>query len=124
MPLTTTDKLRFATNAAEDKKARDIVILHLKEWTAFTDYFFICTGDSPPQIKAIVENIEVQLKKHGERPLGIEGSAHRHWVLMDYNDVIVHVFDGETRMLYNLEKLWIDVPRVNVESLSNRVIES
>jgi len=120
--LTTTDKLRLTANAAIDKRARDIVILCLKGLTAFTDYFFICTGDNTPQIKAIVEHIEGQLKNHRERPLGIEGLTQGRWVLMDYNDVLVHVFDEETRMFYNLEKLWIDAPRIKVESLSNQVI--
>ncbi len=82
--------------------------------TVFFDYFIICTGDNPFQIKAIVENIESKLKKHGIKPLGIEGLSNKKWILMDYNEIIIHIFDEETRLYYDLEKLWLDAPRVNI----------
>ena len=98
-----------------DKKAKDTVILELKELTIIADYFVICSGESTTQVKAIVENIDKRLKDHRQRPLGVEGLNSARWVLMDYGDVIVHVFEEETRTYYELEKFWLDAPKIAVE---------
>ncbi len=111
------EKIKWAVNAAKEKKARDVVIIDLRDLTVFADYFILSTGDNPPQIKAIVETIVQHLKKQWIRPLHIEGFTHKHWVLMDYNDIIIHIFDEETRQHYDLEKLWIDAPRIDIEML-------
>ncbi|MFN3740110.1 MAG: ribosome silencing factor [Thermodesulfovibrionales bacterium] len=109
------DKAKRVYELATDKKARDIVILELKDLTILTDYFIICSGDSTTQVRAIVEHIEENLGKAGLKPLSIEGLSYSHWVLMDYGDIIVHVFEEETRHYYELEKLWLDAPRIEKE---------
>ena len=80
--------------------------------TTIADYFVICSGESTIQVKAIAEQIEEKFKEANMRPLSIEGLKHSHWVLMDYGDIIIHVFENETRMFYELEKLWIDAKRI------------
>ncbi|NWF99070.1 MAG: ribosome silencing factor [Nitrospirae bacterium] len=105
----------MAAKAASGKKAKDIQILDLQSLTTITDYFLICSGDSITQVKAIQEQIEEKLKESGIRPQGIEGLRYAHWVLMDYGDVIIHIFEEETRSFYELEKLWIDAKKIPLE---------
>jgi len=98
-----------------DKKAQDVLVLELKGLSIIADYFVICSGESTTQVRAIVEAIEEHFLKKGTRPLGIEGLNYSHWVLIDYGDVIIHVFEEETRAYYQLEKLWLDAPRIHIE---------
>ena len=91
-----------------DKKGYDIKILDVQKLTNLTDYFIICTSDSAPQTKAIVEHIEEELKKQGIRPLHIEGKDHLDWVLLDYINIVVNVFNKDMREFYNIERLWSD----------------
>jgi ribosome-associated protein len=77
-----------------------------------SDFFVICSGDSVPQVKAIADNVETQLRERGIKPISIEGKTHAHWILIDYGDVVVHVFEDETRRFYELEKFWLDAPRI------------
>lgn len=81
----------------------------------FTDYFVICSGESTTQVKAIAEHIETEFMKKAIKPLSIEGLSYAHWVLIDYGDVIVHVFEEETRAYYELEKFWLDAPRITID---------
>jgi ribosome-associated protein len=74
----------------------------------------ICSGESTTQVRAIAEHIESEFKKHAVRPVSIEGLVYAHWVLMDYGDLIVHIFTQETREYYELEKLWLDAPRIAI----------
>ena len=106
------DKAIKAARASSDKKAKDIVILELKKLTVIADYFVICSGESTTQVKAIVDHVEEALAKHGVSPGRIEGLGNARWVLLDYGDVIVHVFEEETRNYYELEKFWLDAPRI------------
>ena len=100
-----------AVAAAQDKKAEDIVLMDMGLVSGMADYFILCTGTADLQIKAIVEAIENRLRKvFGESPWHVEGAEHRHWVLLDYVDLVVHVFDPERRELYDLERLWRDAP--------------
>jgi ribosome-associated protein len=110
------EKVSLAARLANDKKAVDLKVLDLQGVAVFTDYFVICSGDSTTQVKAIVDNIEDGLAAQKVKPLGIEGRSHAHWVLMDYGDVIVHVFERETREYYELEKLWLDAPEVKLDA--------
>ena len=98
-----------------DRKAKDVLILDIKDLTTIADYFVICAGESTTQIKAIAERIEEKFYESGIKPLGIEGMKYSHWVLMDYGDIMVHVFEEETRVFYELEKLWIDAGRVKLQ---------
>jgi ribosome-associated protein len=93
---------------AFDKKAKNVLVLDLKGLTIIADYFVICSGESTTHVKAIAESIEEKAKRSGIRPLGIEGLTHSHWVLMDYGDVMIHIFEEETRSFYGIEKLWMD----------------
>ena len=93
---------------ALDKKASDLIVLNVKSLTSITDYFLICSANSEPQIKAICDNIR---KGTPHKPFHIEGYEKLSWVLLDYIDIIVHVFKTEERKYYNIEKLWADAPK-------------
>jgi ribosome-associated protein len=96
---------------ASDRKALDIVKLDLREFIGFTDYFVICTGRTDRQVKAIHDAIHQGMKsEHGLLPRRVEGLTQAHWILMDYLDVVVHVFTPETRAYYRLEQLWGEAP--------------
>jgi ribosome-associated protein len=104
-----------AARAAVDKKAKDTILLELSDISAFADYFVICSGENPAQIRAIADSIdELFSKEFNLEPLGVEGLAHGRWVLMDYGDIIVHIFNNETRAFYDLEKLWMDAPKIEI----------
>lgn len=95
--------------AIRAKKAKDVVLIDLRDVSEMADFFVICTGESDLQVKAVVDGVRESIKeKLGERPWRTEGYSHRQWVLMDYVDVVVHVFDAERRDYYNLERLWAD----------------
>ena len=96
---------------ADDKKAIDIVALQVGEVLGYTDFFLICSGNTDRQAKAIHDGINEGLKKdHGVLPRRVEGLAEAKWILLDYLDVVVHVFTPETREFYGLERLWGEVP--------------
>ncbi len=96
----------YVVDAASDKKAQDILLLDVRGVASFTDYFVICAGTSERQIRAIAEGIDEALSRHGVEPYSREGTPADGWVLLDYSDVIVHIFAPEQRAFYNLEKLW------------------
>jgi ribosome-associated protein len=102
-------------NAAIEKKAQDPVLLELKGITSFTDYFLLCSGKSDRQVQAIAQAIEEALKRKGIRPLGQEGTIEGRWILMDYEDVVVHIFLEPVRKFYDLEGLWLDAPRIDMK---------
>ncbi|MEW6210111.1 MAG: ribosome silencing factor [Acidobacteriota bacterium] len=108
--------IETAARAASDKKATDIVALDLREVASFTDYFLLCTGGNARQVAAIAEAIEDELRKSGRRPLHTEGYANAEWVLLDYGDFIVHVFQSATRRFYDLERLWRDAKRIEFDN--------
>jgi ribosome-associated protein len=101
-----------AAHAAADKQAVDVTILDVSGLIVITDYFVICSGTSDRQVKTLVEEVEKAVRGLGERPIRREGEADAHWVLLDYVDVVVHVFAQEEREYYDLERLWSDAPRV------------
>jgi ribosome-associated protein len=101
-------------NASLEKKAKDLTILRVKEISAFADYFIICSGTSDRQVRAIAAAIQENLKKADILPLGVEGEAAGSWILMDYNDVIIHIFLESVRNFYDLERLWSEAPRMAV----------
>jgi len=107
-------KSLICLKAAIEKKARDPVLLELKGISSITDYFLLCTGKSDRQVQAIAQAIEEELKKNGIRPLGQEGTAQGKWILMDYGDVVVHIFLEPIRKFYDLEGLWIEAPRMGL----------
>jgi ribosome-associated protein len=103
-----------AVRAAEDKKALDLVTLDLRKAAGFTDYFIICSGANPRQIRAIADGVMEALAADGAKPAHIEGYERSEWVLIDYFDFIVHVFSQETRLFYGLERLWGNAEKVDV----------
>jgi ribosome-associated protein len=109
-------KYMLCAEAALEKKALDLIILEIKEISSFADYFIICSGNSSRQVQAIASAIEMNLKKQGIYPLGIEGFSEGQWILLDYEDVIIHVFYQPLREFYELERLWADAPIVTFES--------
>jgi ribosome-associated protein len=108
-------KSLLCLKAAIERKALNPVLLELKGKTSFTDYFLLCSGKSDRQVQAIAQAIEDALKKKGIRPLGQEGMTGGRWVLLDYEDVIVHIFLEPVRTFYDLEGLWIDAPRIDLQ---------
>jgi ribosome-associated protein len=96
----------------EDRKAEDIVLLDVREITILADYFVICSGTSERQIRALSNDVSRQLKSEVGAPLNIEGEASGGWVLIDYGDVVVHIFAPETRKLYDLEGFWQDAKTI------------
>ena len=96
---------------ALERKAYDLAVLEVGKLTSVADYFLICTGRSDTQVQAIVQSIEENLKRQGIRPLSIEGYTSAQWVLMDYGDVVVHIFYRPVRAFYDLERLWSRAPR-------------
>ena len=104
-----------AARAADSKKATDIRVIDLREITSFADFFVICSGSNQRQAQAIANDIETELKKHGERPSSVEGFGNAEWVLMDYGDMVVHIFSDQARKYYDLDRLWRDGKDVAVE---------
>lgn len=100
--------------SALDKKASGVVVLDMRGLLTFADYFVICSGASKTQVDTIVEHILRSLAKRKLRPSGTEGRKTGSWVLLDFGDVIAHVFEEETRGFYELEKLWLDAPKIPV----------
>jgi ribosome-associated protein len=101
-----------AVGAAEAKKAEDMVVLDLKKAGGFTDFFVICSGANPRQIRAIADAVMDALAAEGTKPAHVEGYDRSEWVLIDYFDFIVHVFARETRIFYGLERLWGNAERI------------
>ncbi|GAK60674.1 iojap-like protein [Candidatus Vecturithrix granuli] len=115
MITVTKDEAVAVARVALDKKAQDVLLLEISALVSYADYFLICSGRSSVQVKAIAEAIERNLRERGIRPLHVEGATEGRWILMDYDELIVHVFLEETRQFYNLERLWNDAPRIAFE---------
>jgi ribosome-associated protein len=118
MLLTLAEKTRLCAVAADSRKAEDIVVLDVQPFSSVADRFLICSGSSDRQVRAIADAIEEQLAHSGEKPLAVEGYQKGTWVLIDCADLIVHVFDDETRRFYNLERLWHRAAHVEVPGLA------
>jgi len=111
------DTLKLAVTAADDKKAHDLVALNISEIASFTDYFLFCTGDSSRQMQAIADEIELRLTAAGLRPAHIEGYQNAEWILIDCGDLVVHIFSKTARTYYDLERLWRDGKKLDIEKL-------
>lgn len=105
----------LAARIAADNKGRDILVLDMRPCTPLFDFFVIATGTSRRQIHTLAEEIDAGLRAEGDERMGIEGYEASKWVVQDYGDVVVHVFDPEARGYYNLDDLWADAPRVDWE---------
>ena len=110
---------RKIAQVASDHKALEIQVLDLRALTSFTDFFIVCSGASDRQVISIADAIHHELKGSGRLPLGEEGLRSGHWALLDYGDVVVHVFYAPTREHYALEKLWFDAPRIAFKGIND-----
>jgi ribosome-associated protein len=99
------------------KKAENLIVLDVRELTSVADAFIICSGRSNRQVQAIAEHVQTELKKKQKKPLSTEGLSEGHWVLLDYGDVIIHVFYEPVRSFYDLEGLWMDARRIETKSM-------
>lgn len=103
---------------AQSKHAEKIVIFHVTALSSLADFFVVCSAESLPQIRAISEAVEDTLSKEGRQPLGVEGRQGGVWMLMDYSDVIFHVFQEEARDFYGLDRLWGDAPQITLSPIA------
>jgi ribosome-associated protein len=109
------EKFLLCVNAALTKKAQDLILLDMRKISSFADYFIICSAQSSKHVQGIVSFIEESLAKKGIYPLGIEGFIQGRWILMDYSEIIIHVFYQPVREFYDLEGLWSDAKRIPVQ---------
>ncbi len=112
--LETREYALLAAHAAAEKKATDVVVLDVGASLVITDYFVIATGSTDRQVRAIADEIEKQLKEAGLRTIGFEGEREAKWILLDFADIVVHVFQPDEREFYRLERLWSDAERVQL----------
>lgn len=112
-PAELDERVRLALHAAGEKKAHDLVVLDLREVASFTDYFVIASGTNVRQVQAVADEVQEQLRRRlGVKPARVEGYNSAEWVLLDYGDFILHVFEEKSRRFYDLERLWRDAARV------------
>ena len=119
MSDTNDPQLDLFVKAVLGRKALDVVMLDVGELTSLADTFIICSGRSNRQVSAIAEYIRTDLKKSSLIPLSVEGLKEGHWVLMDYGNVVIHVFYDPVRRFYDLEGLWADAPRMTTPTLED-----
>jgi ribosome-associated protein len=111
-PARLPEQIEQAVLAAEDKKAEGLVVLDLRKAAGFTDYFIICSGTNPRQIRAIADAVMEALAEEDVKPAHVEGYDRTEWILLDYFDFVVHIFAPETRLFYGLERLWGNAERI------------
>jgi len=116
-----TELALVAAQAMDDKKAEDILILDVSNLLVVTDVFLLATGTSTRHVRSLMDDAELALREIDRRPIRREGAEYGEWVLLDYGDVVIHVFEKETRAYYDLERLWADAPRI---AFTPRVSES
>jgi ribosome-associated protein len=109
-------KVALIVEAAQERKADDVVGLDVREISSFADTFIIATGTSDRHVRSVADSVEAALKAHGDPPLGIEGYDEGRWVLVDCGDTIVHIFQHEIRDHYDLERLWSDAPALELKA--------
>lgn len=111
------NKLKTIVQALDSKKAEDIEVLGIKDLTVLTDYFVIANGTSTTHTKTLADEVEYQLSQQGIEPARKEGYNGSNWIILDYSDIVVHVFYKETREFYQLERLWADGEHVDAQQL-------
>ncbi|KLU73630.1 MAG: hypothetical protein RHS_0486 [Robinsoniella sp. RHS] len=108
---------KIACAALEEKKAEDLKVINIEEVSVLADYFIITSGTNKNQVQALVDNVEEALGKAGYQAKQVEGYQTANWILLDYGDIIIHVFDSENRLFYDLERIWRDGKSISVEEL-------
>ena len=109
------DKAKLCLKIIKERKAIDPVMFEVGQLTSISDYFLIASGSSSRQVQAVTRHLRKRMREEGFRAYGVEGEQEGHWVLMDYGDVVVHLFYQPHREIFDLEGLWIEAPRVNLE---------
>lgn len=115
--MTSKEMTKIALAGLEEKKAEDIRVIDISNVSVMADYFIIASGKNRNQVQAIANSVEEELQKERIHPRQIEGYQTANWILMDFNDVIVHIFNEEDRMFYNLEKIWLDGKKIDPADL-------
>jgi ribosome-associated protein len=108
------ERALLCINASLEKKAKDLIVLNVSKISTFADYFILCSGTSDRQVRAASAAIQENLRKMKILPLGVEGEEAGRWILLDYDDVIIHVFLESVRTFYDLERLWSETPRLAI----------
>ena len=116
------DKALLLTRAALDKKAGDLVVLDVHAHTSIAEYFIVCSGRSDRQVQSIAQGLQEEAARAGVRPFAIEGAQRGHWVLMDFSDVIVHIFYEPMRQFYDLDGLWSQAPQAKLPASFSKLI--
>ncbi len=109
------EMVKLACEAMEEKKAQDIKIIDIEKVSTLADYFIIASGSNRNQVQAMADNVNEILGRAGVEPKQVEGYQNANWILLDYRDVVIHIFDEENRLFYDLERIWRDVSLVNRE---------
>ncbi|SFK62607.1 ribosome-associated protein [Lachnospiraceae bacterium KH1T2] len=111
---TTEELLKVAVDALEDKKGEDVSVLDIRKVTVISDYFIIATGNNPSQVQAMADNVEEALGREGLEKKSTEGYEAANWILLDYGDFIIHIFDRDNRSFYDIERIWKDADKVEI----------
>lgn len=111
------DMVKTAYEALDEKKGNDIVILDISEISTLADYFVICDGSNENQVHALTDYVEEKMHQAGYHQERREGQRSSSWILLDYEDMIIHIFDRENREFYNLERIWTDAKQIKIEDL-------
>jgi len=117
--MKTIDKARLCLQVVGERKALSPVLLEVRKLSSITDYFLVASGNSSRQVQAIVRHVTRRLKESGFRLYGIEGEQEGHWVLMDYGDVVIHIFYQPFREFYDIEGLWVEAPKIRPPAEKN-----
>jgi ribosome-associated protein len=113
--MRTLDKAKLCLKIIKERKAIDPLLYQVGKLTSITDYFIIASGSSSRQVQAITRHLQGRMRDEGFKPQGVEGQQEWHWVLLDYGDVVIHLFYHPVRDFYNLEGLWIEAPKIDLE---------
>lgn len=113
---------KLAYEALEEKKGEDIQVIEIKDISIIADYFIIANGTNSQQVDALIDSVKDKLGRSGFEPLRVEGVRSASWILMDYGDVVIHVFSKEDRLFYNLERIWRDGKTISKEQLGIKYI--
>lgn len=115
--MTSKELAKLACDALDDKKALEIKVINIENVSTLADYFIIASGTNRNQVQAMANNVDETLGRAGYEPKQIEGYQNANWILMDYRDIVIHIFDEENRLFYDLERIWRDGTVIEVEDL-------
>ena len=120
--MKTLDKAILASEIIKERKAIDTILFDVGDLTSITDYFLITSGNSSRQVQSISSHLRRKMRDRGLKPFGIEGEREGQWILMDYGDLVIHIFYQPVREFYDLEGLWIEAPRVKLNEKDNKML--